>query len=69
MSNHWKNLIKAGAVRAIRTMAQTAIASVGTNVVLGQVDWIFVLSSTALAGLLSILTALAGLPECNEKEA
>lgn len=51
-------------IRAIRTMAQTAVATIGTAAVLSEVDWMFVLSASVLAGILSILTAVAtGLPE------
>jgi hypothetical protein len=55
--------IKAAGVRAIKTIAQTAVATIGTAVAIGQVDWIMVLSASALAGVLSLLTSLAGLPE------
>ena len=55
--------LKAAAIRAIRTIAQTAIASIGTSVFLHDVNWLGVLSVSALAGVLSILTSLAGLPE------
>jgi hypothetical protein len=55
--------IKAASVRALKTVAQTAVATIGTSVVIDQVNWQIVLSASVLAGLLSILTSLAGLPE------
>lgn len=64
-----KNFIKwakAAGVRAIKTVAQTAIATIGTAAALGGVDWLLVLSASALAGLLSVLTSIAGLPEVKE---
>lgn len=54
---------KAAAVRAVKTVAQTAIATIGTSAVIASVDWLVVLSASLLAGILSILTSLAGLPE------
>ena len=59
-----KNWLKCAAVRALKTVCQTAIAMIGTSVVLTEVDWMMVASASALAGVLSILTSLAGLPEC-----
>ena len=56
--------LKAAGIRAVKTVAQTAMATIGTAAALGQVDWRLVLSTAALAGLLSLLTSLAGLPEC-----
>ena len=62
-----KNWIKAAGVRAIKTMAQTAVATIGTSVVLSDVNWIMVLSASILAGGLSLLTSLYGLPELSEE--
>lgn len=53
-------------MRAIKTIAQTAIATIGTSAMLGQVNWVAVASAAALAGVLSVLTSVAGLPECKE---
>ena len=66
MSNKSKRWIKAAAVRAIKTVAQTAIATIGTVAVIGDVNWVMVASASILAGVLSILTSIAGLPEVSE---
>ena len=60
---NWKNWLKAAGVRALKTVCQTAIATIGTAAVLGDVDWLIVGSAAVLAGLLSLLTSVAGLPE------
>lgn len=58
--------IKAAAIRAIKTFAQTMIATIGTSAIIEEVNWAVVLSASALAALLSILTSIAGLPEVEE---
>ena len=58
--------IKAAGIRAIKTVAQTAVATIGTSAVLSEVDWRIVLSASVLAGILSLLTSVAGLPEVDE---
>lgn len=63
-----KKWIKAAAVRALKTVCQTAIATIGTSALLTEVDWLMVASASALAGVLSILTSLAGLPEVKQEE-
>lgn len=63
---NWKTWAKAAGIRAIKTVAQTAIATIGTAAVLHDVNWIALVSASALAGVLSILTSLAGLPEVKE---
>lgn len=59
---------KAAGIRALKTVAQTAIATIGTTALISQVDWVVVGSASLLAGVLSVLTSVAGLPEVNESE-
>ncbi len=59
----FKRWIKAAGVRALKTMAQTAVATIGTSAVLSEVNWTIVASASVLAGILSLLTSIAGLPE------
>lgn len=61
-----KKWAKAAGIRAIKTVAQTAVATIGTGVVLTDVNWIAVVSASLLAGVLSLLTSVAGLPEVRE---
>jgi hypothetical protein len=63
MQYNFKDWLKAAAVRALKTVAQTAVATVGTSVVINEVNWTMVVSASLLAGVLSILTSIAGLPE------
>lgn len=67
MNEKTKKWIKASLVRAIKTIAQTAVAMIGTATVFSEVNWLMILSSSLLAGLLSILTSIAGLPEVEVK--
>ena len=64
----FKLWIKAAGIRAIKTIAQTAVALIGTTLVISEVDWVTVASASVLAGLLSILTSIAGLPEVEGDE-
>lgn len=64
-----KKWIKAAGIRAIKTICQTAIATIGTAAVMDQVNWAAVISASLLAGILSMLTSLAGLPEVDTSEA
>lgn len=66
MMTNFKMWLKAAAVRAVKTFAQTAVATIGTTAVLSEVDWVLVASASALAAILSLLTSIAGLPEVKE---
>lgn len=62
-----KKWFRAAGVRAIKTIAQTAVATIGTSAILSAVDWKVVVSASLLSGLLSVLTSISGLPECKEE--
>lgn len=62
-SRDWKTWLKAAAVRAVKTVAQTAVATIGASAVISEVNWVMVVSASALAGVVSMLTSVAGLPE------
>ena len=67
MKYDFKRWLKAAGVRALKTVAQTAIATIGSSVIISEVNWAVVASASALAGILSLLTSIAGLPEVPEK--
>ena len=68
MREKFKRWIKCAGVRAVKTVAQTAVATIGTSVLIGDVNWIMVASASCLSGILSILTSIAGLPEVKDGE-
>ena len=68
VNEHFKKWVKAAAVRAVKTVSQTALATVGTAAMLDDVNWLAVLSASALAGVLPVLMSVAGLPEVKTEE-
>ena len=66
MNKHWTNWLKAAGIRAIKTVAQTAVAMMPAAVTITAVDWVTVAGTALLAGVMSMLTSLAGLPEVSE---
>lgn len=67
MKDNFKNWAKAAGVRAVKTVAQTAVSIIGVSALISEVNWLAVLSASMLAGILSLLTSIAGLPEISEK--
>ena len=65
---NWGKWFKAAGIRAIKTVAQTAIATIGTSAIISDVNWLIVGSASLLAGILSLLTSIAGIPEENYEE-
>lgn len=68
MKYDFKTWLKAASIRALKTVAQTAIATIGSSAIISEVNWLVVGSASLLAGILSILTSIAGLPEVPEKQ-
>lgn len=65
-ANNFDKWIVAAGIRAVKTMAQTAVATIGTHMVMAEVNWTMVLSASVLAGILSLLTSVAGIPEVDK---
>ena len=63
MKRNWKLWFKWAGIRAIKTVAQTAVATIGTSAIMSEVNWVMVASASVLAGILSLLTSVAGIPE------
>jgi hypothetical protein len=63
MKRDWKKWFKWAGIRAIKTVAQTAVATIGTSAIMSEVNWVMVASASVLAGILSLLTSVAGIPE------
>lgn len=63
MKRNWKLWFKWAGIRALKTVCQTAIASIGTSAIMSEVNWVMVASASVLAGILSLLTSVAGIPE------
>lgn len=63
---NWKEWLRAAGIRALKTVAQTAVATIGTAAVMGEVNWPMVASASVLAGILSLLTSFGGLPELKD---
>jgi len=68
MRNNFKLWIKCAGIRALKTVAQTAIATIGTSAVISEVNWLMVASASLLSGILSLLTSIAGIPEVDGNE-
>ena len=64
---NWKKWFKAAGVRAVKTVAQTAVGVIGASALVSEVNWLTVVSAAALAGVVSLLTSVAGLPECKDE--
>ena len=64
---NWKKWFKAAGIRAVKTIAQTAVGVIGASAMISDVNWITVVSAAGLAGVVSLLTSVAGLPECKEE--
>lgn len=65
-NKNFEKWVQAAGIRAVKTVAQAAVAGIGTAAVMGQVDWVYVVSASILAGVVSMLTSVAGLPELKE---